>query len=163
MNQTVPKNSIIQSRPVRRHSSDFFPFLSLLWRWRWIRWTETIAVWSAVVMLPPEFVAIPNWVHHVLCKLDPLLLFLSLLSIWRDAWSREWWWGLELGSRKRLLEAEGEEDDGAGDRHGGGQNHSLWIQDWTHIDTVRERESWNREDEFLLPWWVIGVFLHGDN
>ncbi|KAE9457339.1 hypothetical protein C3L33_10777, partial [Rhododendron williamsianum] len=33
--------------------------------------------------------------------------------------------GLELGGRKRLLEAEGEEDDDAGDRHSSGQNRLL--------------------------------------
>lgn len=82
MNQTVPKDPIIQGSPVRRHSSDFSPLsLSLLLRRRRIRIQIVTVCIVVVVVLPPEFVAIANWVHHVLRELDPLLLFLSLLPI----------------------------------------------------------------------------------
>lgn len=40
--------------------------------------------------------------------------------------------GGQVGVRERPLPAEGEEDNGAGDGHGGGEDHSLGAQERRH-------------------------------
>lgn len=41
--------------------------------------------------------------------------------------------GIGIGQPEKTSGGEGEEDDDAGNRYNGGQNHPLWIQDWKHV------------------------------
>lgn len=87
----VSENSIVQSRPVRRHSSAVVAENGVV-----IRVIFFITKTTSFTSKLSVFFAVSNWINHIFCKVHPLLLFLFifLLLIRRDARSRE---GLIVG------------------------------------------------------------------
>lgn len=116
----IPKNSIIQSYPVRGHFSNLHFLVETL--------LSPLRSGDSV----PELLSVSAGLNHVLREVHAFnLLLLALLpsvgyarSQNRRRRRRDFLNG-EVGRRKRFLQAESEEDDCAGDRHGGGDRHPL--------------------------------------
>lgn len=78
VNYTISQDPIVKSRSICWHSSAFSTtttataanFVELWWR-RWILAKNNIGT-----TLPSELFPVPSWIHHILCKVHPLLLLL---------------------------------------------------------------------------------------